>query len=300
MIIISLTLFLIITNEKIKPTLSHTSMKKILIPTDFSAQAYNAIKVGVNLAKKANAEIILLHILDLPQSGSDEISKGTPAPEVMFFKNAAEAKLNQISLDPIFEGLTVYTSLILDRTALGVTKSATNNSADLIVMGSHGTSGLKDYFVGSNTEKVVRYSNVPVFVVKGDVTDFNLTDIIYASDFADSSQDIFEKTVAFAKLLDAKLHLLSVNTPNGFRPTHVAEEQLENYLKECQNKDFKLNIYNDISIEKGILNFAKTVNADLIALATHGRKGMSLFLNGSISEDLVNRSPLHVMTFKKD
>src|SRR5690606_19231493 len=143
-----------------------------------SNQAFNAIRVGIKPAKKEGAEIILLHILDLPQEGSDSVNKGTPAPQVMFFKNAAEEKLNNLALDPIFQGLTVSTSLILDRTSLGVTKSAENNNVDLIVMGSHGASGFKEYFIGSNTEKVVRTSNIPVLVIKGEVEDFKISDFV--------------------------------------------------------------------------------------------------------------------------
>jgi nucleotide-binding universal stress UspA family protein len=271
-------------------------MKKILIPTDFSNQAFNAIRVGIKLAKKEGAEIILLHILDLPQEGSDSVNKGTPAPQVMFFKNAAEEKLNNLALDPIFQGLTVSTSLILDRTSLGVTKSAENNNVDLIVMGSHGASGFKEYFIGSNTEKVVRTSNIPVLVIKGEVEDFKISDFVFASDFSENMKEPFKKALAFNKVFGSKLHLLMVNTPNNFKATHVAEE----LLQDITDKEYDLSIYNDINIEKGILNFSDRINADLIGIATHGRKGISHFFNGSISEDLVNHSSTSVLTFKID
>lgn len=275
-------------------------MKKILIPTDFSQQAHSAIKAGVNFAKKHNAEIILLHILDLPQEASDGISKGTPAPEVMFFKNAAEQKLQQIALDSLFDGLTVSTSLILDRTSQGVTKSAIHNEVDLIVMGSHGASGMKEYFVGSNTQKVVRTSPVPVFVVKGEFEDNCIKDIVFASDFTSEMKDSFKSTLALNKVVGANLHLLMVNTPNSFKATHVAEETLETFLEDITDKEFDLSIYNDINVEKGILNYCQKIDADLIAIATHGRTGLAHFFNGSISEDLVNHSPISVLTFKID
>ncbi|MEC4112670.1 adenine nucleotide alpha hydrolase family protein [Myroides pelagicus] len=86
-------------------------------------------KAASVIAKKLKAEIILLHVLDLPQQASDSINKGTPATEVMFFKNAAEDKLKELAHDPIFNGLTVSSSLILDRTSLGVSKSAENNKS---------------------------------------------------------------------------------------------------------------------------------------------------------------------------
>jgi nucleotide-binding universal stress UspA family protein len=68
-------------------------MKKILIPTDFSKSAENALKVAAQIAKKNNGEIILLHMLELPSQGSDALGSGRDIPEIMFFKNAAINKL---------------------------------------------------------------------------------------------------------------------------------------------------------------------------------------------------------------
>jgi nucleotide-binding universal stress UspA family protein len=276
-------------------------MKKILVPTDFSTQAYNAIKVAACIAKKSeNAEILLLHILDLPQQGNDSIQKGTPAPEVMFFKNAAEQKLKELALSEIFTGIKVSTSLILDRTAYGVTKTAETNNVDLIVMGSHGASGAKEYFVGSNTQKVVRTSEAPVLVIKGDGEDFKVHDLVFASDFTDGMKEPFKRILRLHNMFKTNLHLLMVNTPNSFKPTHVAEEILDNFLEDITETEYDLSIYNDLTVEKGVLNFAKKVNSDLITIATHGRTGLAHFFNGSISEDLVNHSPISVLTIKID
>lgn len=296
MIIISLTLFKDQITTKI--TLKTTIMKKILVPTDFSDQALNAIKAAIILAKKTNAEIILLHILDLPQQGNDLINVGTKIPEVLFFKNAAEKKLSELAQHPMFEDLRINTSLILDKTSLGVVKAAQTNKCDLIVIGSHGTSGVKEHFVGSNTEKVVRYSPVPVLVIKGQTIDFNISHFVFASDFSDGMKKPFLQALRFSKIIDATFTLLMVNTPNNFKPTYIAEEILEDFLEDISEEDYNLEIYNDLDIEKGIANFSTKVNADLIGIATHGRTGISHFFNGSVSEDLVNRSKCSVITFR--
>lgn len=275
-------------------------MKKILIPTDFSEQANKAIRTGISIAKHYNAEIILLHILDLPQAGSDSVTKGTAAPEVIFFKNVAERKLQEIGMDPIFNGLSVSTSLILDRTAYGVTKSAEHNNVDLIVMGSHGTSGKKLNFVGSNTQKVVRTSSAPVFVVKNEIAFEDIKKIVFASDFSEAMKPSFLSVLKINEETKADLSLLVINTPNNFKPTGATEEIVSDFLSDIENNTFELNIYNDMSVEKGIINFTEKANADLICIATHGRTGLSQFFNGSISEDLVNRVERSVLTFKID
>ena len=59
-----------------------------------------------------------------------------------------------------------------------------------------------------------------------------------------------------------------------------------------------LNIYNDTTVERGIMNFSKSIEADLIGISTHGRRGLAHFFNGSISEDLANHALRPVLTFK--
>ena len=97
---------------------------------------------------------------------------------------------------------------------------------------------------------------------------------------------------------DATLHLVTVNTPNDFKSTGVAQETMDNFLKGFNVKKVVTHIYNESNVEKGILNFASSINADLIGMSTHGRKGLSHFFNGSISEDLVNHAKRPVVTFK--
>ena len=99
-------------------------------------------------------------------------------------------------------------------------------------------------------------------------------------------------------MLNADLKLVMINTPNSFKTTAVAEKMMTDFADRFEMSHLKKFIYNDANIEKGILNFAHTVNADLIAICTHGRTGMARLLNGSISEDLVNRTSIPMVTFK--
>lgn len=273
-------------------------MKKILVPTDFSDQAFNALKAAAGIARKSNAEIVLLHIIDLPQETMDMIQPGYDLPEIMFFKQHAETRLTQIALSPELSGLTVSQILKLGRTFNEVTIVAKDNNIDLIVMGSHGASGFKELFIGSNTEKVIRTSEVPVLAIKGDQSDVKFDKVVIANDFTEDIKESFEQIIQFLKSNGGTPHFLMVNTPNNFKPTHVAEEIVRGFLSQFQLENYEFSIYNDLDIEKGILNFAERVNADLIAMGTHGRKGFARFLNGSISEDLMNHSPRSIITFK--
>ena len=89
-----------------------------------------------------------------------------------------------------------------------------------------------------------------------------------------------------------------INTPNNFKSTEVSKKIMADFVGSFNVSDYTTHIYNDTNVEKGILNFSKSINADLIGMSTHGRKGLSHFFNGSISEDLVNHAQRPVVTFK--
>jgi nucleotide-binding universal stress UspA family protein len=165
-------------------------------------------------------------------------------------------------------------------------------------MGSNGASGFKEMFVGSNTEKVVRTSKIPVLVIKNAHQDFVIKDFVFATDFSEEGRGALDKAHKFAKMVNAKMHLLFVNTPGDFKTSVQAQNIMENFVRGMGVENYTLNIYNDTSVEKGILNFAKHINAQLIGMGTHGRKGISHFFNGSISEDMVNHANMPVITFK--
>ncbi len=79
---------------------------------------------------------------------------------------------------PFLKGLTVVETIQFQHAFSGIIDESEKNNIDLIVMGSQGASGLQEMFIGSNTEKVVRRSNVPVLVIKTSVEDFVVNDII--------------------------------------------------------------------------------------------------------------------------
>ena len=273
-------------------------MKKILVPTDFSNSAEQALKVAAQIAKKNNGEIVLIHMLELPTSGNDAVSSSHDIPELMLFKNAALNKLDDIMNAPYLKDLKVSKVIQFEMAFDGILSSGKAHNVDLIVMGSHGASGFQEMFIGSNTEKVVRNSDVPVLVIKKEDNNFNANNFVFASDFSDEIKKPFEKVVKFANDFDSHLHLVMINTPNSFKSTHVAQEIMNDFTAGFNINNYSTHIYNDVNVEKGILHFAKSIKADLIGMSTHGRKGLSHFFNGSISEDLVNHAKRAVITFK--
>jgi len=277
-------------------------IKKILVPTDFSEQAENALRVAADLAKKHQAEIYLLHMLELPMQLVDGASGGSKSdlPEALFFMKLAHQKFENMMNAPFLEDINVHETAEFDGAFEGIMDYAKKYDIDLVVMGSHGTSGLQGLFIGSNTEKVVRHSEIPVLVIKKQHNELEINKFVYALDFKAENHNAFRQAIAFAKDNKVTLHTLYVNTPGDFRTTQEVEDVMKKFIEEEDEvlEDYTLNIFNDRSIESGILHFSEMVNAGLIGIGTHGRKGLSHFLNSSLSEDLVNHAQRPVITFK--
>lgn len=273
-------------------------MKRILVPTDFSKHAEYALKVAAQIAKKNDGEIFLIHMLELPNSGNDALSSYHEIPELMLFKDAAVNKLDTIMNADYLSGIKISKIIQFELAFDGILKNGKTQNADLVVMGSHGAKGFQEMFIGSNTEKVVRHSDIPVLVIKKEEENFNVNKFVFASDFSDEAKKPFEQASAFAEKFGAKLHLVNINTPNNFKSTKVAQQIIDDFISEFKNTNLSTHIYNDVNVEKGILHFAKSIDADLIGMCTHGRKGLAHFFNGSISEDLVNHAKRPVITFK--
>lgn len=274
-------------------------MKKLLVPTDFSKEAENAVKVAAQLARKHNCEIILLHLLELPLN---QLNAGgsapTDLPEAVYFMKLAHNEFETVMDKEYLKGLTVHETVDFKEISNGILETCKNHDVDLIIMGSHGSEGLKELFIGSTTEKIVRTSNTPVLVIKNDHEHFDIKEFVFASDFKNDNKETYVQAVKLAELFNAKIHLLNVNTPSNFTTTAASKVRMMEFIEKSNFNNYTINIYNDETVEKGILNFSRIIDADLIGISTHGRQGIAHFFNGSISEDLVNHAKRPVITFK--
>jgi nucleotide-binding universal stress UspA family protein len=274
-------------------------MKRILVPIDFSEEAKCAAKVAAQIANDTGSDIYLLHMLEMPEGVVDMASAGdNSTPASLLFMKKVHERFDELKNESFFDGLNVIESVHFHKTFDGVIAESKKQDVDLIVMGSSGASGIKEIIVGSNTEKVVRHSNVPVLVVKKGTENFSLKRIVFASDFANDIKNKFQEIIDFAATFDASLHLLYVNTAGNFKTTKAITNKINDFTSEFKLDRFDTTIYNDSSVEKGILNFSNDLDADVIALNTHGRSGLSQLFNGSIGQELANHALRPVVTFK--
>ncbi len=277
-------------------------MKKILVPIDFSTHSEYALEVAADLAKKYKTELVALHMMGISQAVFTK-DDSKEVMEAMFYMKLAEKRFAEFLDKDYLKGIKIQNTVQNYKEFQEINNVAKEFDCDLIVMGSHGASGIHEMFVGSNTEKVVRHSEIPVLVIKSRAKNFNLEKVVFASNFDKEVVHVFHKMERLFDLFNAKLQLVYINTPgDGFRSSQEMNDRFLQFLLESKtDQKYKLTdiaTYNSYSIEEGIFGYSNFVNADAIAIPTHGRKGLAHFFSGSISEDLVNHSDLPVITFK--
>ncbi|AUC85412.1 universal stress protein [Polaribacter sp. ALD11] len=266
-------------------------MKKILVPIDFSKPSEYAAKMAAKIAKKTNATVYLIHLIELP-SGVIDMGSGSKfsIPESMLYLRKTREKVLEFKKSFFSEDIIVEYFIKLNNPFEGIKKYAEKINADLIIMGSKGHSEFEEIMIGSNTEKMVRSSKTPVIIVKIDDKKLKLNNLVFASNFKKENKEVFRKFLDFANAFDSKILLLKINTPARFESTFDAKQKVKDFIKEYNLPKYSINIYSDTSVEKGILNFSREKKADLIALSTHGRSGISHLFTGSVTKNLSKKA----------
>ena len=279
-------------------------MKKILVPTDFSKPAGIATDVAADIARKSGAELTLLHVIEEAVGNSLNVEGQVTADagwEEKLFNlkliEKAKKQMAKASEDPKFEGVKLKTVLRVGTPYHGMNKIITEKKVDLVVMGTAGRSDMEQMIIGSNTEKVVRTAGCPVLTVHNKPATKDFKDIVYATSM-DKDEEVFSRIVrSTQKIYDSTIHLVRINTPSNFQRDVLVKKYMQEFAKRLQLKNYTINVFNDVSEEEGIIYFADSINADLVAMSTHGRTGFAHVLAGSIAEDVVSHSRRPVLTF---
>jgi nucleotide-binding universal stress UspA family protein len=282
-------------------------MLKVLVPYDFSQTAEYALNFATGLSSNyPNIEITVLHIIETPvTTGMGTMGGGLESvPDFenqVYFMELVERRKKQLrEIDKKFEGsgFSLKTKMILGSVFRGITEYLTDQNPDLIVMGSKGASGLEEIIVGSNTEKVVRSASCPVITIKAETEVSKMKKVVFASDFRDSDDKVANRIKSIQNAFDAQFYFVIVNTPGNFETTRESMNRIRTYVQTHHFENIKAEVYNSLSEESGIIEFADDIDADMIAMTTHGRTGLLHLITGSIAEDVVNHSTRPVWTYR--
>ncbi|MGB5238994.1 MAG: universal stress protein [Flavobacteriaceae bacterium] len=277
-------------------------MNRILVPVDFSEHSGFALEVAAILARKYESEIIVLHMLGLSEAflTKDETQEFA---EAQYYMKLAKTRFERFLDQPYLEGLELRQIVQNYKIFSEVNQIATEQRVDLIVMGSHGTGGLSELFVGSNTEKVVRSSEIPVLVIKARRPEFKPEKVVFATDFSLEGLNAYNRISDLVTKWDAQICLVNVNLPNErYRSTQEKQEKANVFIEAAHGgklpENTSIRFVSDYTVEGGLYFVAGDINANLIAIPTHGRSGLMHFFKGSLGEDLANHAQLPVVSCK--
>jgi len=263
-----------------------------------SEYSENALYVAASVARKVNADLHLVHTLNMADSmlldGEDDAIKAAP------YIKAMENKFAEYIKKSFLDGLKVNYSVRQKSVHQEIKEVIDEVDANLIVMGSHGASGLQEFFIGTNTQKVVRNSKIPVMVIKSKMEGFNIDKSVFACDFTPENLNSYKQAKTLFDKLEIQMKLIYVNTPDNFKSTTKINERINAFFELAEETDNqpKVEIFSDFNVEDGIMEYCKQENASFIGIPTHGRKGLSHIFTGSIGEHIVNHSKYPVITFK--
>ncbi len=271
-------------------------MKKILVPTDFSDCAEAAAETAIRIAKKAGAEIHFLHTLFTPVNWVNiPFEREKLYPEIKIKIADAKNKLNKLLVAAGKRGVKAAEFLVFDKGREEIEEYIKKFKYDLVVMGSHGTKGIKGV-LGSNTQKVMRHSPSPVLIVKEKNKSAGIKNIVFVSLFEADMAKAFQSVAGFANLFDATLHLVYINTPYNFKETEQVEKDMRNFIHKSGCKKYTFSIHNAFNEAVGIGKFEKSVHADIVSIISYGRSGISRLMSQSLSENLANHSDIPVLS----
>jgi nucleotide-binding universal stress UspA family protein len=276
----------------------------ILVPTDGSPGSERAFEVAATLASTHDAAIHVLSVVD-EHGPTDDWDYDDDSPAEAFIESQADhVDTAGLSVTPAVREGVVHDE-VLDY--------ADETDIDLIVMGTHGRTGVRRFLLGSVTEKVVRLADVPVLSVKADAEPGTVSfdDILLPTDGSSGAAAAIEPTGALASETDATVHLVSVVDTRSLGidvGSTVIVDELESVATDAvENAADRLSGMGVEAVETAvshgipyhaILDAIEDSDADLVVIGTHGRTGIDRYLLGSVAEKLVRTSPVPVMTVR--
>jgi len=293
---------------------------RILFATDFSQWAQRAEDYACALACSWRASLTVLSVAEFPpglnpdylvnQQYLADLLKHASA-QLVDFKGRAEGR-----------GIAVTTRVATGIPSEEVISSAREEDSDLIVVGTRGKTGLAHILLGSTAERVIRGAPCPVLSVRTEPADIEegrvllrpvtLERILVPVDFSDCSLDALEYAVLVAQQAKASLMFLHVLEPVSYgldftlSQSGARHSEFSTWTKrfeELVSSHRHVNVPMEFRLRGGIpsdsiLDSAQTLPCDLIVMGTHGRRGISHTISGSVAESVLRKSHCPVIAVR--
>jgi nucleotide-binding universal stress UspA family protein len=276
-------------------------IKKILIPIDFSETSMLAIEHAGFTAQLFKAELVLLHVVEKHWEQFSIVApelRVSPPSDLM---NAIEKKLGEVATNIRskygVKSTSVSSTGNIFNEILSVSKE---HNVDLVVMGTHGTSGVVEFFIGSNTFKMVTQSECPVVSVQAHSKKIGFKEILLPIDDSAHSRQKVNHAIVLAKHFASKIHILGLadsDDETERKKFEIKLDQIEEYIKKC-DLPYSLKTVDGKNQAKTTYDYAKAINADLIVIMTDQDENITGRLMGTYAQQIINHSKIPVMSIQ--
>lgn len=281
----------------------------ILIPTDGSAVADAAAEAAIALARRFDADVHALHVLEL-----GELPPGVEDEGAGELASRGKDAVNEVAETAAEAGVTATAAVLEDdnRIHRAILDYAEEHGVDCIVMGTYGRTGLDRFVLGSVTERTLRESPVPVMTVHEEtVVDPDFDDVLVPTDGSAGSQAATDHAVDLVTTTGGALHVVHV-VDLGVVWSDVDSGMVLDALEEAGERALEMSINRaqeaDVStIESSVLSgtpyraivdYAEEYDVDCIVMGTHGRTGIDRYLLGSVTERVIRLTDVPVLAVK--
>lgn len=278
-------------------------MKRILVPCDFSAAAKHAFQFAVEMAAACGGHVFVLKVMQAPTvfgngMPGQALAAIDPIPKIDEWIAYSEKEFEKLKSKTVHG--TERAELLLETGYVNdvIQDVIKREKIDLVIMGTDGASGLKEFFIGSHTEKIVRDSPIPVMAIHGPFHLDSVKNIVFPTTMELDQKPLVQQITALQTLFGAVVHLLYVNGfPFSMESDEEVERKLEDYALFYGLKDYTVHVSRGLNVQEGILKYARRIPNSIIAMGTHGYKGLAHFTQGSVAEDVVNHLSEPVWTY---
>lgn len=275
-------------------------MKTLLVPTDFSSNAANALNYAIEFAKAGNYKIILLHAFR-----NEIIVQDAPLEHggKLFNHNevAAQKRLAYLSKNVIAAANITFEIINQQGFLYDVIKQVLKRKrVQWVVMGTSGAMGLKEVFIGSTTEKIISNVSTPVVVVPENVKFTGIRKIVYATDFKNGDITSLRKIVAFAELNSAEINVVLVSNLLYAREDEGMKlvEFSKKILAKLDYKKLSFHILYSFEVPEKLEDYLTSENGDILAVSTHHKFFMQRITEISYSQKLLHRAKVPMLVFQ--
>lgn len=273
-------------------------MKTILVPTDYSENAENALTYACEINKQLNYKILLFHSYHIPIPVSD--IPVVPVSEAEVRRNSVNA-LNAIkkNMEKSYAGMEFNVLANMGLADDEIVNEAKNLKCELIVMGTHGKSGLGDYIMGTNTATVIGNAPCPVLAVPEKVAFKGIHKIVFAADYGTHNFDNALHVVNLARHFDSELILLHITKGKMDENFEYAElEAFKHRLSEQSGyPKISFKLLEDTDIYHGLNIYLDEINADMLAISMRNRNFFQKIFDRSLTKKMIYHSHLPTLVF---